>query len=138
MDRALTRAFVCKSGNDIDSQERLEGLTREKNDIRRPEGSILGPMWSGDSVVKNSGGKRVSGDTSWTVKKNSNGNEDGGGGGGELSLSLSPSISGNCEERIHDAVCLLRRVFFTAVFLVVCDSFNIRCVNYYSYVYVTY
>lgn len=68
MDRALTRAFVCKSGNDIDSQERLEGLTREKNDIRRPEGSILGPMWSGDSVVKNSGGKRVSGDTSWKKK----------------------------------------------------------------------
>lgn len=108
MDRALTRAFVCKSGNDIDSQERLEGLTREKNDIRRPEGSILGPMWSGDSVVKNSGGKRVSGDTSWTVKKNSNGNEDGGGGG---EFSLSPSISGNCEKNSRCGVFVTAGIF---------------------------
>lgn len=44
---ALTRAFVCKCANDIDSPPRLKGLTREKNDIRRPEGSVLhsdGPM----------------------------------------------------------------------------------------------
>lgn len=116
MDRALTRAFVCKSGNDIDSQERLEGLTREKNDIRRPEGSILGPMWSGDSVVKNSGGKRVSGDTSWTVKKNSNGNEDGGGGGGELSLSLSLRRSAATVKKEFTMRCVCYGGYFSPPF----------------------
>lgn len=69
VDRALTRAFVCECANDIDSPDRLKGLTREKNDIRRRrKHPPLGPM-DRFSVVKNSWKRRVSGDTSWMVKK---------------------------------------------------------------------
>lgn len=62
---------------------------------------------------------RVSGDTSWTVKKRRKKKFE---MEMRMEAGFSPSIS-ETVRRIHDVRCLLRQVFFTASRLAVCDSF---------------
>lgn len=62
---------------------------------------------------------RVSGDTSWTVKKRRKKKFE---MEMRMEAGFSPSIS-ETVRRIHDVRYLLRQVFFTASRLAVCDSF---------------
>lgn len=115
VDRALTRAFVCECANDIDSPDRLKGLTREKNDIRRRrKHPPLGPM-DRFSVVKNSRKRRVSGDTSWMVKKKKKKFEM----EMRMEAGFSPSFS-ETVRRIRDAVFVTTGIF---------HRFSFRCLR---------